>query len=87
MSKQTTPKKAAAADMHRADIVAALHKRGWSLRSLAKHHNYKTPTALGNALDRKWPKGEKLIADAIGLPPEAIWPTRYVNSTAVFVHE
>lgn len=86
MSKNTTPKKAAA-DMHRADIVAALHKRGWSLRSLAKHHGYKTPTALGNALDRKWPKGEALIAAAIGKTPESIWPTRYLDSKAVCVHE
>lgn len=76
-------------DWHRADIVAALHKRGWSLRSLSKYHGYKTPTALNNALDRKWPKGQKIIAAAIGVEPQDIWPSRYAddcNRTFVHVH-
>ncbi|MGC8341812.1 transcriptional regulator [Pantoea stewartii] len=64
-------------DWHRADIVAALHKQGWSLRRLSIHHGYKSAGSLKNALDRPWPKGQKIIAEAIGLPPEAIWPTRY----------
>jgi Ner family transcriptional regulator len=66
-----------APDWHRADIVAALHKRGWSLRRLALQHGYKSPGALGNELDRPWPKGERLIAAAIGTAPETIWPSRY----------
>lgn len=65
------------ADWHRADIVAALHKQGWSLRRLSLKHGYKSAGALKNALDRPWPKGQKIIAEAIGLPPETIWPTRY----------
>ncbi len=74
-------------DWHRADIVAALHKRGWSLRGLSAHYGYKTPTALNNALDRKWPKGQKIIADAIGVPPEEIWPSRYGSDfTHSFAH-
>ncbi|EAA7245478.1 hypothetical protein BVD23_22360 [Salmonella enterica] len=32
---------------------------------------------LANALYRHWPKGEKLIADALGVTPEQIWPCRY----------
>lgn len=64
-------------DWHRADIVAALHKQGWSLRRLSLHHGYKSAGALKNALDRPWPKGERIIAEVIGLPPESIWPTRY----------
>lgn len=64
-------------DWHRADIIAAVHKRGWSLRSLSRHHGYRTPTALNNALDRKWPKGQAIIAAAIGITPEEIWPSRY----------
>lgn len=64
-------------DWHRADIVAALHKQGWSLRRLSLHHGYKSAGALKNALDRPWPKGERIIAGVIGLPPESIWPTRY----------
>ncbi|WP_347253489.1 helix-turn-helix domain-containing protein [Leminorella grimontii] len=67
-------------DWHRADIVAALHKQGWSLRKLSIHHGYKSAGSLKNALDRPWPKGERLIAAAIGLHPEQIWPTRYDKS-------
>ncbi|MDI8936043.1 helix-turn-helix domain-containing protein [Salmonella enterica subsp. enterica serovar Anatum] len=32
---------------------------------------------LTNALNRRWPKGEKLIAEALGIAPEQIWPSRY----------
>ncbi|EQC1545598.1 MULTISPECIES: helix-turn-helix domain-containing protein [Klebsiella] len=67
-------------DWHRADIVAALHKQGWSLRRLSLANGYKSAGALKNALDRPWPKGERIIAAAIGLPPETIWPTRYSKS-------
>lgn len=68
-------------DWHRADIVAALRKAGWSLRRLATHHGYASPTTMTHALDRHWPKGERLIADAIGIEPATIWPTRYKDST------
>ena len=77
MSKPQSRKKAAPEDWHRADIVAELHKAGWSLRRLATHHGYSSPTTLSAALDRPWPKGERLIADAIGIDPATIWPSRY----------
>lgn len=77
MTKRTTPKKASLKDWHRADIVAALRKAGWSLRRLAIHHGYASPTTLSVAMDRPWPKGQRLIADAIGIDPETIWPSRY----------
>ncbi|WP_334470953.1 helix-turn-helix domain-containing protein [Arsenophonus sp. PmNCSU2021_1] len=64
-------------DWEREDIVAALHKKGWSIRRLSKHHGYKSPTSLTNALDRRWPKGQRLIAEAIGVAPYEIWPSRY----------
>lgn len=64
-------------DWHPADIVAALRKKGWSLRRLAKHHGYASPTQLTHPLQRHWPKGERLIADAIGVSPAEIWPSRY----------
>ena len=69
--------KKTAQDWHRADIVAALHKVGWSMRQLAFHHGYKDGTTLKNALDRPWIKGERIIAEAIGIPPEEIWASRY----------
>ncbi|MDR0528469.1 MAG: helix-turn-helix domain-containing protein [Zoogloeaceae bacterium] len=52
--------------MHPADVVAALRKRGMSLRRLSVAHGY-APTTLGVALHRRWPKGQKIIADALGL--------------------
>lgn len=70
------PEKKAAVDWHRADIVAALHKKGWSLRKLSTEAGL-SPGALNNALDRPWPKAERIIAAAIGEQPEAIWPSRY----------
>lgn len=71
------PKKAAPKDWHRADIVAALRKRGWSLRRLSLHHGYLNACTLTTALNRPWPRGERLIAEAIGVPPTRIWPSRY----------
>ncbi|MDG4595523.1 MAG: helix-turn-helix transcriptional regulator [Candidatus Contendobacter sp.] len=63
-------------DWHPADVVAAIRKAGWSLRRLSIHHGY-TPTALHNALHVRWPKAQRLIAEAIGKQPEQIWPSRY----------
>ena len=73
MKEHTPPRKAA---WHPADIGAALKKCGWSLRRLSVHHGY-SPTVVENAIRRSWPRGERLIAEAIGVPPEEIWPERY----------
>lgn len=81
MNIHNAPKKPAHQDWHRADIVAALRKAGWSLRRLSKHHHYASPTTLINALNRPWPKGERLIAEAIGTDPAEIWPSRYRERT------
>lgn len=70
----TTQKKSL--DWHRADIVAALHKRGWSINRLAKAHGI-SPSTLRSALDKPYPKSERLIAQAIGITPETIWPERF----------
>ncbi|MBE8578682.1 helix-turn-helix domain-containing protein [Vibrio sp. OPT18] len=63
-------------DMHRADIVAALKKKKLSLRRLSVSNGL-APTTLGNVMSRPWPKGEKIVADALGVNPEEIWPSRY----------
>lgn len=72
----SSTQKNTAEDWHRADIVAALHKAGWSLRRLSIEAGL-SAGALNNALDRSWPKAERIIAAAIGEAPEAIWPSRY----------
>ncbi|WP_163534223.1 helix-turn-helix domain-containing protein, partial [Klebsiella pneumoniae] len=43
-------------------------------------------STLANALLRPWPKGEKLIADAMGISPEIIWPSRYFDEVGNPVH-
>ena len=63
-------------DWHRADIIAALKKRGLSVRQLSRDAGLGENT-LANALRSPWPKGEKIIATAIGMKPEEVWPSRY----------
>lgn len=63
-------------DWHPADIIAALKKRGTSLSALSRQAGLASST-LANALIRRWPKGERLIAEALGVPPEKIWLSRY----------
>lgn len=46
MSTLESTKSQMESDWHRADIVAALHKQGWSLRRLSLHHGYKSAGAL-----------------------------------------
>ena len=63
---------------HRIDIVAALHKAGVTMRELSVQAGLK-PDSLKNALARPYPRGEKIIASALSLKPEDIWPERYSN--------
>jgi Ner family transcriptional regulator len=76
MSVENTPKKTAPTDWHRADIVAALHKAGWSLRELSRQNGLSAGT-LKTALDVPYLKAEGIIASALNLAPETIWPSRY----------
>ncbi|EOZ9284168.1 TPA: helix-turn-helix domain-containing protein [Enterobacter hormaechei subsp. oharae] len=63
---------------HPADIVAALKKNGTSLAAQSRKAGLSSST-LANALSRSWPKGELIIAQAINVPPEVIWPERYFD--------
>ncbi len=65
------------ADWHRLDIVAALHKRHFTLRGLSVDAGLK-PDTLKNALNRPYPKGERIIAAALNMDPANIWPSRYL---------
>ena len=78
MDTSNAPKKTAIEDVHRADIVAALRKKGWSLRALSLQSGLAAGT-LKAALERPYPKAERIIAAAIGVAPEAIWPLRYAK--------
>jgi Ner family transcriptional regulator len=61
---------------HLADIKAALEKRGLSLAALSRVNGYHE-TAAAKALRNEWPEMERIIADALGVKPEQIWPSRY----------
>ena len=65
-------------DMHRADIRAELIKKGISLAQLGIQHGL-AKTTLRNAFDKRYPTGEKIIADALGKEPKDIWPSRYLD--------
>ena len=77
MSQTKHPKKTSQQfDWHSAYIIAALRVAGFSLRGLSVRHGYGA-TTLANAIHSPWPKGERIIADAIGEKPYNIWPSRY----------
>lgn len=63
-------------DWHPADVVAALHKKGLSLNKLSLENGYCTRT-LSWALYRHYPRAEQIVASALGLKPQKIWPSRY----------
>ncbi|PIT09054.1 helix-turn-helix domain-containing protein, partial [Snodgrassella communis] len=54
------------ADWHRADIVAALKKQGWSIAALSREAGLSSNT-LKTALAAPYLKGERIIAAAIGV--------------------
>jgi Ner family transcriptional regulator len=90
MAKKPDPQ-----DWHKEDIKAAIRKQGTTMKGLALANGYRSVDACAQALQRPYPKMERLIAKTIGVPPEAIWPSRYrlkltpasnahnVNSTSV----
>jgi Ner family transcriptional regulator len=63
-------------DWHPADVLAALKKRGHSLAGLSVANGYH-PTAAGKALKQPWPAMEKIVAAALAVTPQEIWPSRY----------
>ena len=70
-------KKMADTDWHNANIIAELKvKTGKSLRQLSEDHGLSANT-LGQALQRPYPNAERIIAAAIGVDPQVIWPSRY----------
>lgn len=77
MSQSKHKKKPPCCDWHPADILAALHKAGWSLRQLAIEHGYRHRSSLSVALRHPYPKAETIIARALNLPAQDIWPSRY----------
>jgi Ner family transcriptional regulator len=71
---QKTP--AAPADWHPADIIAALWKARTTMRRLSRQNHYAS-ASLNVALRHPWARAEAIIAAAIGVTPQTIWPSRY----------
>jgi Ner family transcriptional regulator len=65
-------------DMHPADVIAALRKRGTSLRKIAIQNDY---SHIQRVLTSPWLAAEQLVARALEVRPEEIWPSRYVDPT------
>jgi Ner family transcriptional regulator len=62
-------------------IIAALSRKGWSLRGLSLANGY-SAKSLGLALRQPWLRAEQIIAAAVGVEPETIWPDRYKSREA-----
>ncbi|MFC3393395.1 helix-turn-helix domain-containing protein [Brenneria rubrifaciens] len=65
-------------DMHPADIIASLHKKKITMAAVSRQAGLSSST-LASMLNRPWPKGEFLIAEALGIHPSEIWPSRYFD--------
>ncbi len=64
-------------DWHPADIKAALYKAGHTLAGIARAYQLNSSSALSHTFLRSYPLNEKRIADALGIHPMVIWPSRY----------
>lgn len=61
---------------HREDIKAAIRKRGITLTELALAYGLEQ-SAVRVALSRPYYPGEQVIADALAVPAQTLWPDRY----------
>jgi len=65
-------------DWHWADVKAALERRGESVASVARTHGLHRAT-LCMAKTRWSPRAQLLLAQALRMRPEQIWPQRYAQ--------
>lgn len=70
-------KKTSQSDWNPADIKYALNNAGWTMAALAELHGLTSSTPLSHTFNRSYPINEKRIADAIGVEPHVIWPSRW----------
>ena len=61
---------------HPEEIKAAIRMRGTNMAELSRQHGY-GESAVHQALRRPYPAMERIVADHLGVTPEAIWPDRY----------
>ncbi|HEX7820650.1 MAG TPA: helix-turn-helix domain-containing protein [Sphingobium sp.] len=69
-------------DWHKADIKAAIEKRGGSLTQLAQNAGV-SKQAISLALHaRVSERCDRVISDFLNVPPAKIWPSRYEKNGA-----
>lgn len=61
-------------DWHPAQVKAQLEMKGTNLSQLAREHDY---AHINDVLHRSWLAAELIVAKALGMKPEQIWPSRY----------
>lgn len=66
-----------AKDWHRADVLAALKKRGLSLKEVGERAGYQHADSAYHVLRTAMPRLEFEIGRILGVPPQSIWPSRY----------
>lgn len=63
-------------DWHPENIKAEIHKRGLTFRALSLRAGY-SEDSLKSVLRTPCKPYQQIIADALGVEPEDIWPSRY----------
>lgn len=65
-------------DWHRAQVLAELKIKGLSLAEVSRNSGLGSRT-LNNVFYRTYPKGQEIIANALGTQASVIWPSRYAD--------
>ncbi|MXP49731.1 DNA-binding protein [Pantoea sp. Eser] len=63
-------------DWHSEDVIRELHKRGLSLAELSRRNGY-AAGSLKSVLRTKCRSYQEIVAAALEVAPEDIWPSRY----------
>jgi lambda repressor-like predicted transcriptional regulator len=70
------------ADWHPENIKAEIHKRGLSFRALSLRAGYQKDS-LKSVLRTPCKPYQQIVADALGVAPEEIWPSRYQTESYI----
>jgi Ner family transcriptional regulator len=65
-------------DWSAARVKYELEMRGRTLTDLSRDNQFHV-SAAGKALRTSWPEMERIIAEALGVEPKCIWPSRYTE--------
>ncbi|TXN71623.1 helix-turn-helix domain-containing protein [Methylobacterium sp. WL6] len=61
---------------HQQDILAAIRKKGATVSSLNRDNGFR-PGVLRTVFYKRWPGGQRIIADFLQVPVEELWPHWY----------